>query len=166
MSLKGRQGIPIHPLASAAIITVPDYAEAAIAPVEGTTEGVLVADANVQGWNFVLREPLRLTIKKGKINEVSGPEDYVGKLKALLAMDENASNCAAELGIATSHTMTTGLTGVSWEYGMAGTIHIAFGRNNDIGGKTLSKLHRDLMITKSTVWLDDVCVLENGELRV
>ena len=71
MSLKDRQGLALHPLGSAVIITVPDYAEAAIAPVEGTTEGLLVADASVQGWNFLLREPLKLTVRQGKVVEVS-----------------------------------------------------------------------------------------------
>ena len=78
-------------------------------------------------------------------------------------MDENASNCAAELGIGTSHTMPADLKGVIWDYGRAGTIHIAAGRNNDIGGITHSLFHKDLLLTKSTVFLDDICVLKNGQ---
>ena len=166
MSLKGRKGIPIHPLGST-VVTVPDYAETAIAPVEGTTEGMLVADASVQTWNFVLREPIRLTIKKGKVAGITGPEDYVKRFNdELLAVDDNASNCACELGIATGHTQSKDLQGWSWEYGLAGTAHIGLGRNNDIGGTTFSLLHKDVLITKPTVWLDDLCVLENGELKV
>jgi len=165
MSLKSRKGIPIHPLGST-VVTVPDYAEMAIAPVEGTTEGILVADASVQTWNFVLREPIRLTIKKGKIIGVMGPEDYVKRFNELLTIDDNASNCACELGIATGHTQDKDLQGWSWEYGLAGTAHIGLGRNNDIGGQTFSLLHKDVLITKPTVWLDDLCVLENGELKV
>lgn len=166
MSLKGRKGIPLYPLSEAAIIPVPDYAEAAISPLEGSTEGVLVVDASVQGWNFLLREPLKLNIKSGRVTEVSGPEGYVERFKKLLAKDENASNCAAELGIATSHTIPKDLRGGVWDYAIAGTIHIAAGRNNDIGGETFSQIHNDLLLTKSTVWLDDLCVLENGELKV
>jgi len=37
MSLKGRQAVPVHPLIHAAL---PNYAEVAICPVEGTTEGL------------------------------------------------------------------------------------------------------------------------------
>ncbi|MFC2001535.1 aminopeptidase [Chloroflexota bacterium] len=167
MSLKDRKGIAIHPLNRTGIITVPDYAEAAVAPVEGSTEGILVVDGWIRNWNFTFREPLQLTVKSGKVVEVSGPEDYVGRLKDLLAMDEQSSNCAAELGIGTSHTM---LKEVVWGQrsgpGLAGTAHIAVGRNNDIGGKTLSQIHYDLIVTKPTVWLDDLCVLENGELKI
>lgn len=166
MSLQGRTGISLHPLGDSPMITVPDYGEATISPVEGSTEGTLVVDSSVQGWNFLLREPLHLTINSGKVIEVKGPEDYVVRLRALLDMDENASNCAAELGIGTSHTMPADLKGVIWDYGRAGTIHIAAGRNNDIGGATHSLFHKDLLLTKSTVFLDDLCVLKNGQLLV
>ncbi len=167
MSLEGRKGIALHPLSGAGMITVPDYAEAAIAPLEGSSEGILVADGWVRGWEFPLREPLRLTVKSGKVTAVTGPEDYVQRFKDLLSTDEQASNCAAELGFGTSHTMLKDIVwGKSQGPGLAGTIHIAVGRNNDIGGETYSKIHYDLVITKSAVWLDDFCVLENGELKI
>jgi 2,5-dihydroxypyridine 5,6-dioxygenase len=166
MSLEARPGLALHPLSGAALIVVPDYAEAAVSPVEGSTEGKLVVDASVQGWNFLLREPLTLAVSNGRITEVSGPEEYVQRLKKLLATDDNAVNCAAELGISTSHTIPKDLKGGVWDYGMAGTIHIATGRNNDIGGDTFSKIHIDFLLTKSTVWLDDLCVLKGGELQI
>lgn len=166
MNLKGRKAIPIQPLYTEGVSTLPDYSEATIAPVEGSTEGLLVVDGSVQGWNFLLREPLKLLVKKGRVTEVSGPEEYVKRLKELLAMDENASNCAAELGIGTSHIIPKDLKGWMWDYGVAGNIHIAVGRNNSIGGETFSQLHNDLLISKATIWLDDLCVLENGELKV
>jgi len=165
MSLKGRNGLPLHPLWDV-VSVVPDYAEAAISPVEGSTEGILVVDASVQGWNFLLREPLRLAVKSGRVAEVSGPDEYVVRFKKLLATDENASNCAAELGIGTSHIAPKDLMGGLSDYGLAGTIHIAVGRNNDIGGETFSQIHKDLLLTKSTVWLDKLCVLENGEMKI
>lgn len=90
----------------------------------------------------------------------------MARLKRLLAMDENAPNCAAELGISTSHTIPKDLRGGVWDYGIAGNIHIAAGRNNDIGGQTFSQVHIDLLLTKTTVRLDDLCVLENGELKI
>jgi leucyl aminopeptidase (aminopeptidase T) len=165
-SLKDRSGLPLHPLSGVGLIVVPDYAEAAISPVEGSTEGTLVVDASVQGWNFLLREPITLGIQGGRIGDVSGPEEYAARLKRLLATDENAVNCAAELGISTSHTIPKDLKGGVWDYGLAGTVHIATGRNNDIGGQTHSQIHIDFLLTKSTVWLDEVCVLKDGQLQV
>ncbi len=163
MSLKGRKGLALHPLSGAAITSVPDYAEVAVSPVEGLTEGILVTEGGIRNWDLPLREPLRLFVKSGRVTEVSGPEDYVERVKNLLATDENASNCAAELGIGTTHIMPKKLmsSGV-----LVGTIHIAVGRNNDIGGETFSKIHNDLLLYKSTVWVDDLCLIEDGELKV
>ncbi len=162
MSIKGRKGLPLYPLSGAPIIVVPEYAEVAVAPVEGSTEGILVSDVGVRGWNRP-REPLRLTIKGGRVTEAACKSDYLPRFKKLTATDENASNCAAELGFGASHTMPrTVLASGS----VIGTIHIAVGRNNDIGGETYSKIHSDLVMSKPTVWLDDRCILENGELKV
>ena len=163
MSLKGRKGLAIHPMGGADITTLPDYAEVAVSPVEGSTEGILVADGGMRGWDLPLREPLRLSIKQGRVAAVSGPEDYVERTQKLLATDENASNCAAELGIGTTHTMTRSML---WTGVVLGTIHIAVGRNNDIGGETYSRIHNDLNIFKPTLWLDDVCLIEDGEMKI
>ena len=161
MSLKGRNGIPIYPMSGAPIIVVPDYAEVAVSPVEGSTEGILVTDVGIRAWDLPLREPLRLTIKHGRVTEFSGPEDYAARFRNLMATDENASNCAAELGFGASHTMPRHLV---WMGSLTGTIHIAVGRNNDIGGKTFSQIHNDLVIRKPTVWLDNQCIVKDGEL--
>ena len=53
-----------------------------------------------------------------------------------------------------------------WVYGKLGTIHIAVGRNDDIGGETFSQIHNDFLLTKTTVWLDGTCILENGEPKI
>ncbi len=163
MSLKGRKGLSLHPLSGAAIVTVPDYAEAAIAPVEGSTEGVLVSEGGIRGWGAPPSEPLRLSIKSGKVTKVSGPDDYVQQVKKALAKYENASNCAAELGIGTTHTMPKSQIRMGV---LVGTCHIAMGRNNDIGGETFSQIHADLLIYKPSVWLDDVCLIKDGKLQV
>lgn len=163
MSLKGRTGITIHPLSGAALIILPDYAEAAVSPVEGSTEGLLVTEGGVRGWGLPLKEPLRLPVKSGLVTDVSGPDDYVSRFNKLLATDENASNCAAELGIGTTHTMPRRLRAMGV---LVGSIHIAVGRNNDIGGKTFSKIHEDLILYESTVWLDDFCLIKDGELKI
>jgi leucyl aminopeptidase (aminopeptidase T) len=163
MSIKGRPGLPLYPLSGAPIIVVPEYAEVAVAPVEGSTEGVLVSDFGVRGWNLPLKEPLRLTIEGGRVADVAGDRDYVTRFRKLLEADENATNCAAELGFGTSHTIYRHLM---LSGSLTGTIHIAVGRNNDIGGETYSQVHHDLIISQPTVWLDDRCVVADGELKV
>jgi len=46
----------------------------------------------------------------------------------------------------------------------AGTIHIALGRNNDMGGRTWSRIHADGLMDKPTVELDGEVVVNSGIL--
>lgn len=160
MSLKGRKPLSLHPLSGANVIAFGSSGEVAISPVEGTTEGVLVSDGGFLDWESPPKEPLRLSIKKGRVLDVSGPEDYVKSTKELIYSDENASNCAAELGIGTGHNSPRR------SRGGPGTVHIAVGRNNDIGGATFSQIHNDLVIYYPTLWLDNVCLIKDGELKL
>ena len=171
MSLKGRIGLPLSPITEQAI--APGYldsAETAIAPVEGTTEGVMAVDANVRGWGYILRTPIIFKVKKGKVQLdtiTSNDSDQAERFKKMVTRDENASNCAAELGIGASHTAPKILRGdYLIDFAVAGTMHIAVGRNNDIGGVVKSDVHTDLLMTGTTVKLDDITVIEKGELKV
>ena len=47
-----------------------------------------------------------------------------------------------------------------------GTIHIAIGNNTGFGGKTLVPLHLDGIITKPNVWVDNLFLIEKGNLVV
>jgi leucyl aminopeptidase (aminopeptidase T) len=168
MSLERREAIPIHPLTDSRVGSLQDYAEAAIAPVEGTTEGHVVADASIRGWGYLLRTPIRFEVKGGKVlveTVTSDVTEEAERFKGIILFDQNASNCAAELGLGTSHTGPRILRGdFMRDYAMIGNVHIAVGRNNDIGGETLSNVHTDVLMTRATVRLDDVCVMENGKL--
>jgi leucyl aminopeptidase (aminopeptidase T) len=108
--------------------------------------------------------------KRGRVQietVTSDVPEEAEKFKTILRLDENASNCAAELGLGTSHTASRILRGdVMGDYGTAGHVHLAVGRNDDIGGKTYSKVHNDVLMTRATVALDGVCPIEKGEIVI
>ena len=162
MSLKGRDAIAINPLGRGML---PDYGEAAITPVEGTAEGVIVVDLAMIGWGYVLREPLRYTVKAGKVVAITGPQEEAERLSQIAGTDEGANNIA-ELAIGTSTTIAGPILGTRWDAGRLGYVHIAMGRNTDIGGKTWSKIHIDGIMTRATMHLDGVCVLKDGVLKI
>jgi leucyl aminopeptidase (aminopeptidase T) len=167
LGLKGRKSLALHPLSDVPTTLLPDYAEATICPVEGTTEGVVVVDATVQGWGYLLREPIRFSVRKGRVEKILGglPED-IRKFRKIISMDKNANTCAAEMGFGTSHTVPKNLSGKLWDDALLGTVHLAVGRNNDIGGKTLSAIHNDLLMTQPSLELDGVRVLEKGRFQI
>ena len=168
LSIKGRPGRNLHPLTDYAIIVAPDSAEASIAPVEGTTEGVMVIDVGIEGWGYLLRKPIRFEVKKGRVQLETISSDipeHAERVKRMFSLDQNANNCAAELGIGTSHTINM-LQGSLMDAGMAGVVHIACGRNNDFGGETWSQAHQDCLMTGVTMEIDGVYIIEKGELKV
>ncbi len=163
LSLDGRESIPINPLGPG-LYTIPYYAEAAISPIEGTAEGWIAADLAMRGWGHLLREPLRCRVKAGKVVEISGSTPDVERLRKIAATDENAA-LIAELGIGTSHIIPGEMKGTTQDFARLGTVHIAIGRNNDIGGKTLSRIHQDGLMSMPTLEVDNVCVLKDGVLQ-
>lgn len=164
LSLAGRQSLALHPL-SPIVGALPYYAEAAISPVEGTAEGTLVIDIAFIDWNHVLREPLHFTVKDGKVKDILSGGQYSEKVRNILSNYENADNIG-ELGIGTSHIVPFPIYGTRRDAARIGTAHVAFGRNNDIGGETWSDVHMDALMDKATVELDGHPVLNNGELLI
>ncbi len=158
-SLQGRKALTTHPLDNMG--GLPDSAESSIAPLEGTAEGVIIADKTIACWGYMLDAPIRLVFKGGRAVEITGGRD-AEKLRRLAATDENASNFA-ELGVGASHTLSQELKGDAREICQLGTIHLAIGQNvNHLGGATRSKIHEDMLITEPTLYLDGKVVIKDG----
>ena len=165
LSIENRKAIPLHPL-SPVVAGVPYYAEAASAPVEGTAQGRLVLDLGFINWVYLLNQPIVLEVKDGKVHKIiSGVKADIGKLNAALSGYENASNIA-EFGIGTSHIVPLPMRGNRQDAARLGTVHFALGRNNDIGGNTLSKVHWDMLIGEATIEMDDRCIMKKGTLLI
>jgi leucyl aminopeptidase (aminopeptidase T) len=149
-------------------LIVPHYAESACVPLEGTTEGRAVIDGYLIGIGPV-SEPVELIMRRGRAVEVNGGTS-AARLRALMAAaDENANNIA-ECGICTSHKEKRayeydGPPG-HFSYGAWGTTHFAVGHSHTIGGDVFSKIHFDCQMYDTTVYIDDVCVMERGEYRI
>ncbi|MBU05795.1 MAG: hypothetical protein CL877_07580 [Dehalococcoidales bacterium] len=152
-------------------LIVPNYAESACVPWEGTMEGRAIIDGYVIGVGPDHRDdPVEFIIEKGRAVEVNGG-DGAAKLRAIMeAADENANNMA-ECGICTSHREKRayeyehGVPG-HFSYGAWGTTHFAVGHSHTIGGDVHSKIHLDCQMYDVTVYVDDVCVMENGDYRI
>jgi len=134
--------------------------EACLAPVEGTTNGVLVMDS----MGSTVTQPLKVTVKDGWAKRFDGPD--AAKLESLLkAADKNAYNIG-ELGIGTNPKAR--ITGkVLEDEKVLGTVHIALGDNTSYqGGHTKSKIHLDGILFQPTVKVDTRLLMQKGELLV
>ncbi|TDF94429.1 aminopeptidase [Paenibacillus piri] len=158
-SIAERQGIPstgvyVNPGESGNLPS----GEAYIAPVEGSGEGQIRIDGSIAGIGK-LSSPVLLTIEHGRIVHADGQEAE----QLLRILGDGDGRLLGEFGIGTNDKAR--ITGVVLEdEKVYGTIHVAFGSNNTFGGTISAGVHIDGVVTKPDVFIDDVIVMEQGEL--
>ena len=139
--------------------------EAAVAPIEGTGEGIVVWDLTMANIGAI-REPIKGVFKKGRLVNIEGAQE-ANRLSQYLEQygDQGAYNLA-EIAIGLNPGVTP--TGkVRTDKKLYGSVHVALGMNTDTGGgKNVSRLHIDGVIRKPTVYIDDQVVVEAGVIKV
>ena len=135
-----------------------------IAPVEGTANGLAVLDGSIAGIG-VLKEPVRVEVKDGYAVNISGGAE-AEKLKEILssapeAYRKEAYNIA-EIGVGCNFGARV-VGNVLEDEKVYGTVHIAFGDNSTIGGKTVAGIHIDAIITKPTLLVDGKEIIKDGK---
>lgn len=136
--------------------------EVNIAPIEGTANGIIVADVRAMGIGIIREEPITLHVENGIIVNVEGSA-AANELWQILKnyKDETAFNIA-EFGL--------GLNDMGRMYannlealGKFGVGHIGIGSNYAIGGKVKAPCHIDVSFYGLEMYLDDTLVYDlNG----
>ena len=163
-SVAGRPGRVLHGLAreDGAYMAPPDI-EAGTAPVEGTTHGVVVVDADLlfmgQG---PLPEPVVIHVVDGEMAGLEGAE--AGRLEEMLARcaDERMSNVAE---VSMAFNPSGRVCGVAMETESArGTAHIALGNSIAYGGTVAAVAHLDCVMKDASLEIDGRPVMVAGDL--
>jgi leucyl aminopeptidase (aminopeptidase T) len=167
MSIEGRSGN-----AHACVITpgkfsaVPNI-EANISPVEGTSEGTIVADASIPYMGIgLLAEPIRFSVNKGVVNKIEGGSQAIYLEKILAEQNDPNVYNIAQLAIGLN-PMIPNVTGVMLnDEGAFGTMHIGIGTSSNIGGVVKASAHFDLVMYKPTLEIDGKQILKDGDLKI
>lgn len=137
------------------------------APEETKAAGHVIFNASI-GDIGLLNDNLIAEIKNGKIIKFkSSNSNVLKKIKGLTSVDNDA-RVIGELGIGINPGAR--ITGNMLEDEKAiGTAHIAFGNNEDFGGKNKSKIHRDFLINKPSIEIHfknggTKYLMKNGEI--
>ncbi len=119
------------------------------APEETKANGIVIFNASI-GDIGLLKEPLEVILKDGKIIELkSSNQNLIEKISKLSDADKEA-RIIGELGIGINPGAR--ITGNMLEDEKAiETAHIAFGNNEDFGGNNKSKIHRDFLFFRPTI---------------
>jgi aminopeptidase len=120
--------------------------EAFLAPLEGTTQGVLVAE-----WSQTdrLRKPMALWVRDGLLHEVEGEGPAAELLRRKIRESPLNAN-VAELGVGTNPGAKRPDNILESEK-ILGTIHVAFGDNLGFGGKVSTPFHQDYVVFKASL---------------
>ena len=164
-SVEGRPGRVLHGVArtDGAYMAPPDI-EAGTAPVEGTTQGIVVVDADLlfmgQG---PLPDPVVIHVKDGEMSGLEGAN--ADRLRDMLARcDDERMRNVAEVSMAFNPAGR--VCGVAMETESAlGTAHIALGNSMAYGGVVDAVAHLDCVMKDATLELDGRPVMVAGALR-
>jgi leucyl aminopeptidase (aminopeptidase T) len=163
-SVDGRPGRVLHGLARAdgEYMAPPDI-EAGTAPVESSSHGVVVVDADLlfmgQG---PLPSPVMMHIADGVLVGVEG--DEAGRLEEMLARcaDDRMANLAE---VSVAFNPSGRVCGVPMETESArGTAHVALGNSIAYGGTVDAIAHLDAVMRDATLELDGRPVIVSGQL--
>ncbi|HXQ92319.1 MAG TPA: aminopeptidase, partial [Nitrososphaerales archaeon] len=152
MKLAGRKSLRLSSILSSPGNwgAVPDYAEAAVAPLETGSTGKLRVNGMIVSLGKV-DYPVDLKFVSGKLVKIDGKRT-ASDFEKLLGNDPTA-RILCELGFGTNH-LRRDLRGEFDDKKALGSVHIALGDNHTFGGENRSALHIDCLVVKPTVLID------------
>ncbi len=130
---------------------VPDYAEAAVAPLETGSNGTVRINGMIVGIGKV-DTPVDLEFEKGRLVKISGGK-VASDFEKLLSEYDNSARVLCELGFGTNH-LRREVRGEFDDKKALGSVHIALGDNHTFGGENRSDLHIDCLMANPKVYFD------------
>jgi leucyl aminopeptidase (aminopeptidase T) len=136
--------------------------EVAFAPIEGTAEGVVIADVMLSTTPGNLESEVRIDIAAGRVVDVTGGP-AASEFVAELERHGDSSRVIAEIAVGTNAAAR--LVGVVLEdEKQLGTAHVGFGHSVGIGGLNASTIHADAIMADATVSIDGIEIIRAGEV--
>lgn len=135
--------------------------ECPIAPVEDTANGVLVVDKTLQPIDGLLSQPVRLTIRKGTIVDISGGDEARWFERWLVRHGDEHAGRLCELSVGTNPEARW-CGNLRQDRFIWGSSHFGFGMNADVGGTIDSAIHYDVAWSSPTITIDGKVVVNDG----
>ena len=165
-SAKGRRGNKLYCMVEPGQFSTLPTVEANVSPLEGTANGVIVADGSIPYIGIgVLEEPVTLKVENGRIVDISG-----GRQARMLAdnlaskNDPNVYNIA-EHGVGLNPKCH--FCGFMLEdEGVFGTCHIGIGTSITLGGTVKAACHYDVIMKDGTIVADGKTLMKDGVPQV
>ena len=134
-----------------------------ISPPESTAHRTVVLNGSITNIGR-LPEPITLHFERGNVVDIQGGKEAAVLKEALVKAGKGSANLA-ELGIGTNEGATI-IGDTLNDEKVLGTTHIALGDNINYGGRVDSDLHLDCVLTNASLYLDDVLIVDKGNIVV
>lgn len=136
-----------------------------VSPIEGTAEGIIVADVRVMGYGVVRREPVAIEVKDGQVVSVSGgaAADYLAD--TLRSFEDPAAYNLAEFAVGLNPAARTYATNLE-DLGKLGFGHNGIGSNYAIGGRVAAPCHIDVIYSAASLEIDGRLLLKQGRCMI
>ena len=165
-SAKGRRGNHLYCMVEKGQFSTLPTVEANVSPLEGTANGVIVADGSIPYVGIgVLEEPVTLKVENGRIVEITG-----GRQAKMLSDDLAAKNDPnvyniAEHGVGLNPKCH--FCGFMLEdEGVFGSCHIGIGTSITLGGNVKAACHYDVIMKDGTIQADGRYILKDGKVTL
>ena len=165
-SAKGRRGNHLYCMVEKGQFSTLPTVEANVSHLEGTANGIIVADGSISYIGIgVLEEPVTLKVKDGFITEITG-----GRQAKMLAdnlaskNDPNVYNIA-EHGVGLNPKCH--FCGFMLEdEGVFGSCHIGIGTSITLGGTVKASCHYDVIMRDGTIEADGRILMKDGKVML
>lgn len=165
-SARGRRGNSLYCMVEPGQFSTLPTVEANVSPLEGTANGIIVADGSIPYIGIgVLEEPVTLRVEAGRIVDISGGRQAKMLADDLAAkQDPNVYNIA-EHGVGLNPKCR--FCGFMLEdEGVFGSCHIGIGTSITLGGTVKAACHYDVIMRDGTIVADGKTLMERGVPKV
>jgi aminopeptidase len=137
--------------------------EVCLAPLEDQAEGTVVFD--LAFWDGRRVEDLEVRFEAGRANLIGAAREFE-YVQRIVAASGAGADVIGELGIGINPAVGAPCGYTLTDEKILGTVHIALGDNEMLGGANPSTLHWDMMILRPTLLAGDRTVLADGEWKL
>lgn len=161
-SIAGKSAVPQSGIChEPGTISPPPCIEVAVAPDEGTLEGVMVVDgALVPGGPT--DQPVTITFEAGRAVAIEGGPQAARFREVLDSYGDPAMYCAVELGLGMNPKARIGSGGGLEDEAELGTMHVGIGNGITFGSSIRAPGHCDLVTRDAEVCVDGQPILSGG----
>ncbi len=167
MDIGGRRGNALFCVVEPGDFSTIPTIEANTSPLEGTANGVIVADASIPYLGIgVLDKPITFEVKDGFITNIVGDGRQADILRKDLAShnDPNSYNIA-EIGVGLNPKCR--MCGIMLEdEGVIGTAHIGIGTSITLGGTVKASCHYDLLMWMPRIEVDGKVIIDGDKVLI